>query len=79
MQTQFGPVSKDIDPTPLAAATDPVGGVHDSVPISPDSNHPGPRDLWQEHIRKKRPPQKRPPDRRKNVPPASDHQIDEYV
>lgn len=79
MQSRFARASKDIKPNPLAAATDPVGGIHDSVPISPDSDHSASRDMWQDQIHKKRPPKKPPPGNSKHVPPVSDHQIDEYA
>lgn len=62
---------------PLSAATDPVGGVRDGVPIHPDPGHTTPQEIWEEQIRRRRDKKRREsPERR---PPDPDHQIDEYA
>ena len=62
---------------PSLIATDPVGGVGDSVPVHPDDKRPG-SDEFKQKKRRNLPPSQPsvPPDGKH---PDPDHQIDEYA
>lgn len=63
----------------LITANDPIGGIEDSVPVSPDSGLLTPKDIWQEQIDKKRPPKKRKSEQPKPPRPGSGNHIDDYA
>lgn len=59
------------------AATEPVGGVNDSIPLHPDDHHPDFNELKRKKERK--PPRDNPAGGTGNKLPDSEHQIDEYA
>lgn len=62
----------------LIAATDPVGGVHDPVPIHPDHKPSTSGDFWKKYDKPR--PQRRPDSPPRNKPqPDPDHQVDDYA
>lgn len=68
--------SRRIGPV-LDAATEPVGGIYDSIPLHPEDRRPGFDDFKQKRKRVPRPEQ--PAEGTDGKHPDSDHQIDEYA
>ena len=62
----------------LYAATDPVEGLTDSLPIRPDRGGKVAEELWEEQLRRR--PRRKRPSAPPTQPPADDeHQIDDYA
>ena len=61
----------------LGAGADPVGGVHDSIPLHPEDKHPGFDEFKQK--KKRTPHPSHPSEPTEGTHPDSGHQIDEYA
>ena len=71
----FFSINSEIQPI-FVAGTDPVGGVHDSVPLHPKNKHPGADEFKQ---KKRTPHPNQPSEHTDGTPPDPDHQIDDYA
>lgn len=60
----------------LATGTDPVGSVHDPVPLHPENKHPGSGEFKQ---KKRTPHPSQPSEHPGDTHPDPDHQIDDYA
>lgn len=79
MQSFQTPVAQPQSFAALAylVATEPVGGVNDSIPVHPDERHPDFDDFKQKNKRK--PSSDLPSEQSDRRRPDADHQIDEYA
>lgn len=57
------------------AATEPIGGVGDSIPVHPEDKHPS----FDQHKNRRKPTPDQPSENPNKSHPDSDHQIDEYA
>lgn len=71
--TGDGPV-----PISIFAATDPVGGLDQAIPIHPDQGSSKPFEYWDEQIHKRN-PRKRKPQTPAEKPHDPSHQIDDFA
>lgn len=63
--------------TNLNAGADPIGGIHDSIPLHPEDKHPDFEEFKQK--KKRIPAPNKSPEHTNGYHRDSDHQIDDYA